>query len=101
MLKFMAALKPQIKEQEKIGKFIAELREVKGLTQSAFAKALNTSQSAVARMEKGQQNLTTEMLAKISKVLKQEIVILADKSLSFKIEGGRALRGTVVTNTSK
>ena len=65
-----------IKDQEKIGSFIAEIRELKGFTQSDFAKALKTSQSAVARMEKGQQNLTTETLAKISSVLNHEIVTL-------------------------
>ncbi len=90
-----------IKDQQRIGQFIAEVREMKGFTQSAFAKALHTSQSAVARMEKGQQNLTTEMLAKISGVLKQEIITLADKSVNFKIEGGKKLSGTVTVNTSK
>lgn len=90
-----------IKEQTKIGQFIAELRQSKGITQSAFAKALRTSQSAVARMESGQQNLTTEMLAKISAVLKQEIIRLADRSVSFKIEGGQKLSGRISVNSSK
>ncbi|MCL5666395.1 MAG: UDP-N-acetylglucosamine 1-carboxyvinyltransferase [Patescibacteria group bacterium] len=89
------------REQLKIGKFIAELRELKGLTQEEFAKALKTSQSAVARMEKGQQNLTTETLAKVSAALNQEIITLADKSVNFKIEGGHKLSGTIATNTSK
>src|SRR5581483_7135945 len=93
--------KTLVKDQEKIGQFIAEVRELKGFTQSAFAKALRTSQSAVARMEKGQQNLTTEMLAKISTVLNHEIITLADKSVNFKIEGGRKLSGRVAVNTSK
>ena len=88
-------------DQKKIGQFIAELRELKGFTQSQFAKSLKTSQSAVARMEKGEQNLTTEMLAKISTVLNREIITLADKSVSFKIEGGKKLSGRVSVNTSK
>jgi len=88
-------------EQLKIGKFIAELRGQRGLTQADFARNLKTSQSAVARMEKGEQNFTTEMLAKISAVLNQDIIQLADKSVSFKIEGGKKLHGTVSTNTSK
>lgn len=94
-------MKPIPKDQQRIGQFIAEVREGKGFTQSAFAKALKTSQSAVARMEKGQQNLTTEMLAKISGVLKQEIITLADKSVNFQIEGGHKLSGRVSVNTSK
>lgn len=89
------------KDRVKIGNFIAEIRVLKGLTQKQFAKALGTSQSAVARMEKGQQNLTTEMLAKISTVLNREIITLADKSVNFKIEGGHKLQGTVVTKSSK
>ena len=89
------------KDQQRIGQFIAEVRELKGFNQTEFAKALKTSQSAVARMESGQQNLTTEMLAKISAVLNHEIITLADKSVNFKIEGGHKLSGKVTVNTSK
>lgn len=94
-------MKSAVKDQEKIGSFIAEIRELKGFTQSDFAKELKTSQSAVARMEKGQQNMSTEMLAKISGVLNHEIITLADKSVNFKIEGGHKLSGTVKVNASK
>jgi UDP-N-acetylglucosamine 1-carboxyvinyltransferase len=89
-------------EQIKIGSFICDLREQKGLTQKEFAKKLNTSQSAVARMEKGQQNFSTEMLSKISRVLNREIITIADSSgVNFKIEGGHKLSGRVVTKSSK
>lgn len=88
-------------EQIKIGRFIAELRELRGLTQHEFAKRLNTSQSAVARMEKGQQNFSTEMLAKISRVLNQEIVTIADRSVNFRIQGGHKLSGRVTVKPSK
>lgn len=95
-------MKKDIREEQiKIGSFIAELRELKGLTQSEFAKRLKTSQSAVARMEKGEQNFSTEMLTKISWVLNEEIIQLADRSVSLKIEGGHKLSGTIVTNGSK
>ena len=89
------------KDQQRIGQFITEVRQLKGFSQGSFAKALKTSQSAVARMESGQQNLTTEMLAKISSVLNHEIITLADKSVNFKIQGGRKLSGSVAVNTSK
>ncbi|MDE2311995.1 MAG: UDP-N-acetylglucosamine 1-carboxyvinyltransferase [Patescibacteria group bacterium] len=88
-------------EQNRIGQFISQLREQKGLTQGQLAKALRTSQSAVARMEKGLQNLTTETLAKISAVLNQEIIQLAGDSVNFKIEGGHKLAGKITTNASK
>ncbi len=87
-------------DQKKIGAAIADIRELKGMTQKELAKALKTSQSAVARMEKGQQNFTTEMLSKISKVLGQQIITL-EESQSVSIEGGRPLSGTVTINTSK
>ncbi len=88
-------------ETKKIGQFISELRQERGLTQGDLAKALKTTQSAVARMEKGQQNFSTEMLSKISKVLNREIITLANQSVSFKVEGGKRLKGKIVTNTSK
>ena len=70
--------------QKKIGFFIKKLRTKKGLTQDDFAKLLNTSQSAVARMERGLQNFTTGELQKISDVLGHQILSLSD-SVDFKI----------------
>lgn len=86
--------------QKKIGYFIKSLREQRNLTQAEFAKALLTSQSAVARMEKGEQNMTLEQLEKISEVLDHKIVSISD-SVDFKIEGGRKLSGKIRTNYSK
>lgn len=87
-------------EQQKIGYFIKELRESRGLTQGAFAKALGTSQSSVPRMEKGEQNFTTELLSKISKVLDHQIVSIND-SIDFQVNGGKKLNGSIKTNFSK
>lgn len=86
---------------KRIGKFITELREQAGLTQEELATALSTSQSAVARMEKGEQNFSTEMLSKLSKVLNHEIITLSSGAINFQIEGGHKLVGTISTNTSK
>lgn len=87
-------------EQEKIGYFIKELRERRGMTQEEFAKELNTSQSSIPRMEKGEQNFTTELLSKISKVLEHQIVSI-NNSIDFEINGGRKLYGSITTNFSK
>lgn len=87
-------------EQEKIGYFIKELREHRGMTQEEFAKALNTSQSSIPRMEKGEQNFTTELLLKISNVLNHQIVSIND-SIDFEVHGGKKLSGTIKTNFSK
>lgn len=86
--------------QERIGYFIKHLRESKGLTQAEFAKMLKTSQSAVARMESGNQNFTTKELIKISDVLNKKIITLSD-SIDFCVKGGKKLSGSINTNTSK
>lgn len=88
-------------QQKQIGLFIEELREERGMSQQDLARALKTSQSAVARMENGEQNFTTEMLSKISRALNRPIIAVADKSVGFEIEGGHKLSGAVAIKTSK
>jgi UDP-N-acetylglucosamine 1-carboxyvinyltransferase len=86
----------------KIGTLIHETRQARGMTQSQLAKALNTSQSAINRIEKGGQNISLDMLARISEVLSSQIVSLNQPgSINFRIEGGHKLSGHIVTNTSK
>jgi len=85
----------------KIGKLIYKIRQEKGLTQAEFAKRLSTSQSAVNRIEHGRQNLSMEMLGRISDVLNKQIVSLAGSSVSLRVEGGHELKGEVVVKTSK
>ncbi len=90
----------KVTNQQKIGNFIKYLRESKNMTQSEFAKRLETSQSAVARMEKGDQNFTTKELLKIGDVLNKKIFSLSD-SIDFRVRGGKKLSGSINTNTSK
>ena len=86
----------------KIGTLIQENRQSRGMTQAQLAKALNTSQSAVNRIEKGGQNISLEMLARISDVLSSQIVSLTQSgTLNFKIDGGHQLSGSITVNTSK
>jgi UDP-N-acetylglucosamine 1-carboxyvinyltransferase len=87
-------------QQKQIGEFIKDLREKKGMTQDDFAKVLATSQSAVARMEKGEQNFSTEILSKISNVLGHNVVCIND-SIDFQVTGGKKLHGSIKTNFSK
>jgi UDP-N-acetylglucosamine 1-carboxyvinyltransferase len=70
------------------------------MTQKEFAEKLGTSQSAVARIEKGDQNLSTAQIIKISDVLNHKILSIA-RSTDFRIEGGHQLKGSVSTNMSK
>ncbi|MFA6256873.1 MAG: UDP-N-acetylglucosamine 1-carboxyvinyltransferase [Candidatus Paceibacterota bacterium] len=87
-------------QPKQIGAFIKNLREQKGFTQGDFAKALSTSQSAVARMEKGEQNFSTELLMKISEVLEHRIISISD-SIDFEVVGSKKLHGSIKTNFSK
>jgi UDP-N-acetylglucosamine 1-carboxyvinyltransferase len=88
--------------KEKIGKLIQKNRIDRGLTQAQMAKALGTSQSAVNRIENGGQNLSMEMLARISDVLNSEIISLNKPgTLNFRIQGGRKLHGSIAVKTSK
>ena len=73
---------------EKIGNFIARVRQERGLTQSEFAKRLGTSQSAINRIEKGKQNLSLETIGRLSDVLNKQIISLGSGSVNLRIEGG-------------
>jgi UDP-N-acetylglucosamine 1-carboxyvinyltransferase len=84
-----------------IGSLISELRKKKGFTQSSFAEKLGTTQSVIARIESGEQNLTTEMISKISDALEKEIVSVSRGAINFEIEGGHKLSGNIITKTSK
>ena len=58
----------------RIGNLIRDARKHRGLTQQQLAEVLGTSQSAINRIEKGHQNLSLEMLARIGSALDSEIV---------------------------
>lgn len=86
---------------EKIGQLIAQVRQEKGLTQAEFARRLNTSQSAVNRMEHGRQNLSLETLGRISDVLNKQLLSLNQGAINLHIEGGHELKGEIALKTSK
>lgn len=86
---------------EKIGSLIAQVRQEKGLTQAEFARRLNTSQSAVNRMEHGRQNLSMETLGRISDVLNKQLISLNQGAINLYIEGGYELSGEITLKTSK
>ena len=88
--------------QETIGTVIAKLRRDKGWTQAQLADAVGTSQSAVHRIEKGQQNISLDMIKKYSRALDSQILSVNDTvSQSYQIHGGRELHGSATINTSK
>ena len=86
----------------KIGSLIQEARVSRGLTQTELAKELGTSQSAVNRIEKGGQNVSLEMIARISEVLSSNIVTLNQSGkINFRVNGGKQLSGSIEVKTSK
>ena len=84
-----------------IGLLIKDARLSKGMTQSDLAKALSTSQSAIGRIEAGNQNLSLEMLNRISEVLGKQLITPGSGALTYSIEGGRRLHGSIETRSSK
>ena len=86
----------------KIGTLIQETRTTRGFTQADLAKKLSTSQSAINRIEKGGQNISLEMLARISEVLSTNIITLNQTGkINFKVHGGKKLSGSIEVKTSK
>lgn len=87
---------------QKIGTLIAENRQRKNLTQAQLADALGTSQSAINRIESGKQNLSLEMLSRISEVLSHNIMLLNKTGkINFRVSGGHKLSGSIDVKTSK
>ncbi|MFA6158168.1 MAG: UDP-N-acetylglucosamine 1-carboxyvinyltransferase [Candidatus Paceibacterota bacterium] len=85
-----------------IGAMIARLREDRRMTQTDLGEKIGTTQSVIARIESGDQNLSTETLAKLSAALDHEIVSLSKGgTVNFRIEGGRKLSGSIKVRTSK
>ena len=84
-----------------IGNRIADVRETLGLTQTDLAKKLKTTQSAVARIESGRQNVSADMIKRIGKALGKNLITLSPGTVNVQVNGGKKLSGTIQTNTSK
>ncbi len=85
----------------RIGNLIRDARKHRGLTQSQLAELLSTSQSAINRIEKGHQNLSLEMLARIGEALDSEIVSLGAGPTHLRVQGPTTLSGSIDVKTSK
>ena len=88
--------------KRKIGLLIQETRQARGFTQGQLAKLIGTSQSAINRIEKGGQNVSLEMIARISEVLSANILTLNQThKIDFRVHGGNKLSGSIDVKTSK
>ncbi|GGO68129.1 UDP-N-acetylglucosamine 1-carboxyvinyltransferase [Nocardioides deserti] len=85
----------------RIGNLIRDARKHRGLTQHQLADLLSTSQSAINRIEKGQQNLSLEMIARIGAALDSEIVALGAGPTHLRVTGPTTLSGRIDVKTSK
>lgn len=87
--------------KSRLGKLIQQSRIDRNMTQAELAKALNTSQSAINRIERGGQNISLEMLARISDVLSSAIVSFSGSGTNLEVRGGTRLSGEIEVKTSK
>ncbi len=87
--------------KDRIGNLIRDARKHRGLTQHQLADLLATSQSAINRIEKGHQNLSLEMLARIGAALDSEIVALGAGPTHLRVTGPTTLSGSIDVKTSK
>lgn len=93
---------PEMTYQQEIGRVVERLRTEKGWTQTQLADAIGSSQSAVHRIEKGGQNISLELIKKLSHALGGQILSINDSvSQSYSIHGGKELHGEATINTSK
>ncbi|WP_218847265.1 UDP-N-acetylglucosamine 1-carboxyvinyltransferase [Psychromicrobium silvestre] len=76
-----------------------------GWTQGQLATELGTSQSAVARMEQGKQNLSLRMIQRLETIFGRSIVNVGSSSSTkmthLRVTGGHQLSGVVDVNSSK
>src|SRR3954447_8587995 len=88
-----------------IGLLVRDARRHRGLTQLQLAERLGTSQSAVARIEQGAQNLTLELLGRLSAALDSELISGGPSAPAgpthLRVTGGRTLHGSVTVKSSK
>ncbi len=86
---------------ERIGALIAQVRKERGLSQIQFAKLLQTSQSAINRIENGKQNLTMDTMGRISDVLNKQFLSVSGNVVNLQVEGEHELKGEITLKTSK
>ena len=87
-----------------IGSLIRDARQHRGWTQQQLAEELSTSQSAINRIERGHQNLSMEMLARIGKALDSPIVQIGRPTTGdthLRVTGPTRLEGSIDVKTSK
>ena len=87
---------------DRIGGLIRDARKHRGLTQTQLADVLGTSQSAVHRIEAGNQNLSLEMVNRIAEALDSPLISVGGSGPQhLRVQGGANLTGTIEVRSSK
>ncbi|MBA3527923.1 MAG: UDP-N-acetylglucosamine 1-carboxyvinyltransferase [Propionibacteriaceae bacterium] len=87
---------------DRIGGLIRDARKHRGLTQIQLAEVLGTSQSAVHRIEAGNQNLSLEMVSRIAEALDSPLISLGGHGPThLRVRGGAKLTGSIEVRSSK
>ncbi len=85
-----------------IGTLIRDARKHRGWTQQQLAETLGTSQSAINRMERGGQNLSLEMIARVGEALDSPMISIGTTSpMHLRVTGPTTLSGSIDVKTSK
>ncbi|GAB3927666.1 UDP-N-acetylglucosamine 1-carboxyvinyltransferase [Microlunatus endophyticus] len=85
-----------------IGGLIRDARKHRGLTQTQLASRLGTSQSAVHRIEAGNQNLSLDMVTRIAEALDSPIISVGGNGPThLRVRGGNKLHGSIEVRSSK
>jgi len=86
----------------RIGSLIRDARKHRGLTQSQLAEVLGTSQSAVHRIEAGNQNLSLDMVNRIATALDAPLISVGSGGpVHLRVQGGAKLTGRIAVRSSK
>ena len=85
-----------------IGTMIRDGRIARGWSQQRLADEVGTAQSAVHRIENGQQNLSLSMIDRLADALDQPLIQTATEGkVNFQITGPTTLSGDIEVRTSK
>ena len=81
---------------------LIELRHKKGWTQQDLAKAVGTAKSNISRIEKGKQNISYEMMRKLTEALGGKLFITAQGNKTVKLtEKSKSAIDEIVKLTGK
>ncbi len=87
---------------DRIGSLIRDARKHRGLTQTQLASVLGTSQSAVHRIEAGNQNVSLEMVNRIAAALDSPLISVGPSGpVHLRVRGGAKLSGSIEVRSSK